>query len=285
MIEMTEGIIFDIEEFSVHDGPGIRTAVFLKGCPLRCVWCHNPEGISPLPQLTVKTQLCVHCGKCREICPNEKCAACGLCVNECPLHIRKIAGYKITVEKLAEKIRKNKDFYDSSGGGVTFSGGEPLMQHEFLFEVMRKLNDVHKLIETSGHADSGVFTDALKLADMIIMDIKHTDTARHKNYTGSGNEKILKNLEILKTSGAPFIIRIPLIPDINDGDDNLKTTAELLSGCASLIKVELLPYNKFAGAKYSAIGKKYEPPFNETKKNNINQEYFQKHGIRSVYYE
>ncbi|MCL2774158.1 MAG: glycyl-radical enzyme activating protein, partial [Oscillospiraceae bacterium] len=252
-----KGMIFDIEEFAIYDGPGIRTAVFFKGCPLRCIWCHNPEGLAKNPELTIKNTLCDHCGRCEAVCEhafNRKlCSACGHCIDECPKHIRKISGYEITAGELAEKLKKNTDFYKESGGGVTISGGEPFYQSEFLLALLGELNTIHRAIETSGYTSIDIFTESLDYVDLYIMDIKHTDSEIHKEITGADNRQILENLEILKKSGKPYIIRIPLIPGINDGDENLRNTAELLKSSENLVKVELLPYNKFTKTKYISL--------------------------------
>ena len=288
-MQETKGIIFNIEEFAIYDGPGIRTTVFFKGCPLRCIWCHNPEGISNKPELMVTPTLCGGCGRCKKVCPNghsqksqKLCTACGRCVDECPKHIRKISGYEITAENLANKIKKNKDFYKESGGGVTISGGEPFYQSEFLFALLDEIKELHKTIETSGYTSCNIFTKALYYADLIIMDIKHADPLIHKEITGTDNRQILENLKILKDSDTAFIIRIPLIPDINDSDENLCETSKLIAGAKNLIRVELLPYNKFTKTKYTSLGREYNPPFDETKQPNTNQEYFDKIGVRSV---
>ena len=282
------GIIFNIEEFAIYDGPGIRTAVFFKGCPLNCIWCHNPEGILKSPELTVKSALCDHCGKCESVCKKsrEACTACGRCVEECPKYLRKICGYEISAADLAAKLRKNIDFYDSNGGGVTISGGEPFYQSEFLFALLCELKNmhIHRAIETSGYTSADIFKKALDHVDLVIMDIKHANPLIHKKITGIDNKQILENLEILKNSDMPFIIRIPLIPGINDSDKNLFETAELLKRSKNLIKVEFLPYNTFTKTKYTSLNKIYDPPFDETKKPNIDicQEYFTKAGIESI---
>jgi pyruvate formate lyase activating enzyme len=289
----TKGIIFNIEEFAIYDGPGIRTTVFFKGCPLRCIWCHNPEGIYKEPELMMTPALCSGCGRCKKVCPNNKnnihninsqklCTACGHCVDECPKHIRKISGYEITAGDLAEKLKKNISFYKESGGGVTISGGEPFYQSEFLFALLSELTGIHRAIETSGYTSGSIFIKALDYADLIIMDVKHTNLSVHKEITGVDNRRILENLKILKDSGKSFIIRVPLIPDVNDGDENLCKTAELLKGAKNLVRAELLPYNKFTKTKYISLGREYNPPFDGTKQPNINQAYFNKIGVRSV---
>lgn len=232
---MHSGIIFSIEEFAINDGPGIRTTVFLKGCPLRCAWCHNPEGWSPNPQWMEKK------GR-KELC-----------------------GCEISAEELADKLLRDKELYRDSGGGVTFTGGEPLAQATFLCDVMRRLPDLHKAVETSGFAPEETFQEVLSLADLILLDIKLADPELHTRYTGHDNAVILKNLQILKDSGKPFIVRIPLIPGVNDSLENMEATAALLEGAKGLQRVELLPYHKTAGAKYPMVGITYNPPFDENK--------------------
>lgn len=231
---MTEGIVFSIEEFAVNDGPGIRTTVFLKGCPLRCAWCHNPEGWNSEPEKIDK--------KGRE----------------------EICGYRISATALAERLQRDTDLFRDSGGGVTFTGGEPLMQADFLAEVMDLLPGIDKAVETSGFAPEAAFRKVLEQADLLLFDIKHTDPLAHKRYTGVDNALILRNLGILIDSGKPFVARIPLIPGVNDSEENMLTTASLLEGASGLLRVELLRYNKVAGAKYPMLGLPYRPPFDET---------------------
>lgn len=227
-----KGRLFSIEEFAVNDGPGIRTTVFLKGCPLRCAWCHNPEGWSMESQWLTKK------GR-KELC-----------------------GYEIDSKELAEKLMRDKNLYEDSGGGVTFTGGEPLFQWAFLAEVMDLLPDVHKAVETSGFASESAFGEILQRTDLVLFDIKLADEAVHRKYTGKSNAPILENLKLLKSSGKPFVARIPLIPRVNDTEDNMEATAQLLSGAQGLQRVELLRYHKTAGAKYPMLGIPYDPPFN-----------------------
>ena len=195
------GIIFDIKEFAVHDGPGIRTTVFFKGCPLRCRWCHNPEGLSFKPQLMYKSARCRGCNKCRKECDHEDCRPFGRCIHVCPENCLQITGREATAEELAEELKKSADTLGSSFGGFTFSGGEPLAQPEFLLELIENLQGYHLCIETSGYADSKIFEDVINKLDFVIMDIKLADSALHKKYTGVGNELILENYKILKQSG------------------------------------------------------------------------------------
>lgn len=278
---MKMGTIFDIKEFAVFDGPGIRQTVFLKGCPLRCSWCHNPEGLCTHPQLMVSTASCIHCGRCKEVCEHETCIACGRCIPVCPLHLRRIAGTEMTSEELAEKIRKSSSYYTECGGGVTFSGGEPLLQADFLKEVLEKLPDVHKAIETSGYCEPEKFKQVLASLDYVMMDIKIFDKELHRHYTGVDNRWILENAKILCRETTPFVIRIPVIPGVNDNEGNYRATAEFLAGAKALQKVEFLPYHRTAGAKYSMVGREYHPDFNTEQEVWISEKIFEEYGIRS----
>ena len=230
---MSEGILFSIEEFAVNDGPGIRTTVFLKGCPLRCMWCHNPEGQNPHPQPLTKqgkTQVC---------------------------------GYSIDAEELARKLLRDEDLFRDSGGGVTFTGGEPLMQADFLCDVLDGIEGVHRAVETSGYASQETFARVLERTDMMLFDVKLADPLMHKRYTGADNKQILRNLDILKHSGKDFVVRVPLIPGVNDTLPNMEATSQLLAGSKGLKRVELLRYHKTAGAKYPMVGMEYSPDFDE----------------------
>jgi len=275
----TKGLVFDIEEFAVFDGPGIRTAVFLKGCPLKCNWCHNPEGLLMKPQRVVSS-LCVNCGACRQVCPSPaSCIGCGKCVSVCPHNCIRLAGHYWTARDLASKLKQNTDILAMNGGGITFSGGECSLQTDFVLAVRRLLPDVHFAIETCGHCPSEQFKRLIGEMNLVMFDIKHTDSEIHKRYTGVDNQLILRNLNILIDSAVPFIARVPVIPGVNDSVENLTQTAQLLKDADNLICVELLAYNTAAGAKYKSVGMNYEPAFDESRKPEQHTECFEQYGL------
>lgn len=245
------GLIFSIEEFAINDGPGIRTTVFLKGCPLRCAWCHNPEGWKAAPETMEKR------GR-KEVC-----------------------GYTIEAEELAKRLRRDADIFRDSGGGVTFTGGEPLQQWQFLCEVMDLLPGIDKAVETSGYSSEEAFREVLSRTDTVLFDIKITDPEQHKCYTGADNAPILKNLQVLRASLKPFVVRIPLIPGVNDTEENMLSTLELIENSPGLRRVELLRYNTLAGAKYPMLGLPYNPPFDGTRAPEIH-DVFSSKGIKTV---
>jgi pyruvate formate lyase activating enzyme len=277
---VSKGIIFNIEEFAVHDGPGIRKMVFFKGCPLQCSWCHNPEGISFERELMVSRKSCIECGRCTEACKNDTCRLSGDCLDVCPLNLRKISGEEYDAEKLAAKLLKGVEVLKSSGGGYTISGGEPLAQPDFFFDIVEKLKPANIAVETSGYAPAKVFSEMVAAADLVLMDIKHTEAAVHEKFTGVSNELILRNLDYLCSAGTDFYVRIPLIPGINDSRENMEKTALLIKNAKHLIRIELLPYNRTAGAKYSMLYKEYKPGFDENRKVSIHRDVFEKYGIR-----
>ena len=248
------GTIFDIKEMAVHDGPGIRTTVFFKGCPLRCRWCHNPEGLSFEPQLMYKDIRCIDCKSCQKECEHPECQLFGRCIHACPENCLEISGRIVTAKELAKELKESAEILDNSFGGFTFSGGEPLAQSEFLLELIEELKDYHLCIETSGFCDSEIFKTIIEKLDFIIMDIKIADYGIHKEHTGVGNDKIISNFEVLKKSGKPYLIRTPLIPNITDTKENIEAIKKIIGDS----KWEKLPYNEMAGAKYKMLGMKYE---------------------------
>lgn len=259
------GTVFEVREFCVHDGPGVRTTVFLKGCPLRCVWCQNPEGQSFEPQLLVTLKECVRCGACLRACPQggKSCTACGACVHVCPQGCRRLCGIRMTADELAAKVMKDADFLRQSGGGVTFSGGEPLAQAAFVCRAIDLMKPLHVAIETSGYASADDYQAVVEKVDFVYQDIKLCDDDAHRRWTGHGNRQILNNLAWLKASGKPFVARIPLIPGVTDTTENYAGVADLLKGSRNLLEIQLLPYNFAAGAKYALVDREYKPSFNE----------------------
>lgn len=253
---MQTGTIFDLKGFALNDGPGIRTTVFLKGCPLRCLWCHNPEGLSAEPELSVKPGKCVHCGKCTLPCGHDDCRKYGRCLHVCPNGCVTVCGTVMTSEELAGRLLRDRDVYEMSGGGVTFSGGEPLMQHAFVTEVLGILaaEGIHTAVETSSFAAPEVYWKTLEKVSLVYADIKLFGREAHIRYTGVPNDGILRNLRwLMDESGKQYVIRVPLIPGITDTDDNLAAIGEFIGDSPA----ELLPYNSLAGAKYASVGKTY----------------------------
>lgn len=277
---MSTGIVFDIKEFAVFDGPGIRTTVFMKGCPLRCHWCHNPEGLQARPQLMVSKAACVHCGACERVCTHpDACIACGDCVAVCRGGFRKIVGQTWNAETLAARLQKDADVYRMSGGGVTFSGGEPLMQWDFVSSVIRQLHGIHTAIETSGYASDASFADAMEICDLIMMDWKVSDPALHLRYTGVEQDRIRRHVNMLARGSTPFLLRMPIIPGVNDNEAHFRTAAELVKGASALVRVDVLPYQPAAGAKYEMVGMEYRPDFEDSRVPRFFTDVFDREGI------
>ncbi|HON06488.1 MAG TPA: glycyl-radical enzyme activating protein [Verrucomicrobiota bacterium] len=251
------GLIFNIQKFSINDGPGIRTTVFLKGCPLNCLWCHNPEGISSEKQFIVIENRCISCGKCIEVCPDNlgdsskfhqsynKCKVCGECVKFCPTEARQIVGTEIEDEQLTREILKDRIFFDDDGG-VTFSGGEPLKQFDFLISVLEKLrrNGIHTAIDTCGYAHPDIVRSAAKVADLFLFDLKFISSQKHKLYTGTPNDVILENLLLLNAIHKNIWLRIPVIEGINTDESEIERIARFIDPLNSIKQINLLPYHK-----------------------------------------
>lgn len=248
------GTIFDIKEMAVHDGPGLRTTVFFKGCPLRCRWCHNPEGLDRKQQLMFKAARCKQCGQCFVPCNHSQCRPFGRCLRRCPENCLQITGLEVTSKELARELREGAAVMGTNFGGFTFSGGEPLSQPSFLLALTEELQDFHLCIETSGYAEINLFQKLIDQIDLVIMDVKLADSRVHMQYTGVDNRKIIENLALLKRSEKPHIIRTPLIPGITDTEENLSAIKKLIGDSIW----EFIPYNPLAGAKYSMLGMQYE---------------------------
>ena len=261
--------IFDIERNSFVDGPGIRTTVFFKGCNLRCAWCHNPESQSPQPQMLFYRDKCKSCGKCKTICPTpENCTLCGKCTFFCPVDARSVCGKTYCVEEVFSEVIKDKAYYDNSGGGVTFSGGECMLQVDFLLEILKKCkeNGIHTAVDTAGHVPFERFEEVLPFTDLFLYDIKSMDPQIHKQYTGADNRLILENLQKLLAAGAKVWIRVPVISGVNDTEAEMQALKAWLRTCGQPEKIELLPYHAMGEHKYSAIGKpvqRFQVPGNE----------------------
>jgi pyruvate formate lyase activating enzyme len=254
------GFIFDIKKYAIHDGPGIRTTVFFKGCPLQCQWCQNPESWKKEPELGLRTDRCVRCGRCVEVCPRQattmidglpstdpsKCSLCGECVDACMTGAREIIGRKISVGQVMTEIEKDIVFYEQSGGGVTFSGGEPLMQPRFLLMLLIQcqLQRIHTAVDTSCYVKPAFLGKISEKTDLFLCDIKHMDSDMHKRFTGVENNLILDNIKRLSEAGKEIIIRIPIIPGFNDDKTNIEATAKFTTSLSHISRIELLPYNR-----------------------------------------
>lgn len=272
---IVEGFISDIKRYAIHDGPGIRTTVFFKGCPLRCWWCHNPESISNTKDLMFFEYKCIQCKTCINACPlgaiafedstqniNRKiCNSCGVCAESCPTGALTIVGKKMTVRELMKEIEKDVLFYDNSQGGVTFSGGEPLMQHQFLKQALKecKKRNIHTVLDTSGYAPQNVFREIAQYVDLFLYDLKLYDVEDHKNYTEVSNRIIKDNLKLLSDMGRGrnVIIRFPVIPGITDTEKNIEGLVGFVSTLEGIREIHLLPFHDVR-EKYNRLGTHYK---------------------------
>lgn len=273
------GCIFSIEEFSVYDGPGIRTTVFLKGCPLRCSWCHNPEGQEMRAQIVRSPNGCVGCKRCEQAATVEdgKLVFTQQSIQNCPMHLLRVCGDEMSPEALCDRLLKNRRLLQK--GGVTFSGGEPFSQKDFLFACLRLLKGkLHTAIQTSGYCSAETFARALELADYFLFDLKVINEDGHKLHTGVSNRNILDNFSALAKSGKEFTVRVPLIPGVTDTRENMEDIARVLND-NGVHYVELLPYNKMAGGKYALVQRQYTPTFDEQQEVVIRKEILDAHGI------
>lgn len=270
---MTTGIVFDIKKFSIHDGPGIRTTVFLKGCPLRCWWCHNPESQAAGVEMMVRASRCIRCGVCLEACPQEAigwngagpvtdqtlCVRCGECAEVCFAEARETIGREMTTAEVMTEIERDLAFYDESGGGVTFSGGEPLLQRDFLLELLKSCREkqIHTAVDTSGFATWDTLERLRAYVDLFLYDVKVMDESRHREFTGVSNQLILANLVALAKRGHRLNLRVAIIPGLNDDDDNLCRTAKFAATLPHRPSVSILPYHHTAVDKYNRLHKAY----------------------------
>ncbi len=267
------GTIFNIQKFSVNDGPGIRTTVFIKGCPLNCLWCHNPESKSSKAEMMFSGKKCIGCGGCIAACPNSchiidnknhifgrtNCRICGKCAEACPTEALEVAGYEKSASEVIAEVLKDKVFYENSGGGMTLSGGEPMYQFEFTYQLLAaaKENGLHICMETCGFAKEENLKKVAELVDIFLFDYKETDPEKHKEFTGVSNELILSNLKMLDEMGAKTILRCPIIPSLNDREDHFDGIAAVANSLENIIEINIEPYHPLGKGKAEMLDKEY----------------------------
>ena len=278
------GTVLSIERFAMHDGPGIRSLVLFKGCPLRCQWCSTPNSQNAFPEMIYTAGRCITCGKCIEACDRRAisssdegaivtnirlCDNCGECAAVCPTGARKMSGISMTSEMVMEEVMKDSVFYWNSGGGVTLGGGEPTMQPKFCIEILRasKNEGIHTAIETNGYSRWDILGKIIELVDLMHVDVKHMSSAEHKRLTGKGNRLILDNISKVARQyvDISLVVRVPIIPSCNDSEENMSATAAFVAGLERVQRVELLPYHKLGSWRYAALQRRYaleclEPP-------------------------
>jgi len=272
---MIQPLTFDIKRYAINDGPGIRITIFLKGCLLSCDWCHNPESQSAKVQKMYSKSKCIGCGECVEACPEnackltpegiitnpEICLLCGKCAKVCPTKATEMSGEEMSVEQIMAAIEKERVFFEQSGGGVTFSGGEPLMFSGFLIKLLDECGsrNIHRVVDTSGFSKKETLLEVAKRTDLFLFDLKMMDDEKHKKYTGISNNQILENLKALAETGADINIRIPLIKGVNDDEENMEQTAAFIAGLSGeKMMINILPYHNIAAGKYEKLGGEYQ---------------------------
>ncbi|SDL29704.1 pyruvate formate lyase activating enzyme [Maridesulfovibrio ferrireducens] len=295
---MNQGMIYNIQRMSVHDGPGLRTTIFLKGCPLTCLWCSNPESQKTTPQMMFFEKQCTGCGICADVCPNgavipldgkfgrdiEKCTHCGLCTESCSGKAREMSGKMMSVDEVMNTVRKDSLFYENSGGGVTFGGGEPTSGGEFFLEMVQAVHDegFHVTVDTCGFCPAERFDKTIELADLFLFDCKHMDPEQHRKLTGQDNVLILRNLHAALSSGKEVHLRMPLMPNMNDSDENIAAMADFLKEF-DRNEIEIMPCHAFGQSKYVALSKPLPQVSQYTPEElDIVLERFAKHGLQPV---
>ncbi len=299
---MSKPLVFDIKRYAINDGPGIRIAIFLKGCNLNCAWCHNPESISAETERMYAPSKCIRCGTCVAACPEKAisltpegiitdadlCRMSGKCAEVCPTRAIEISGREISVDEIINEIEKERPFFDQSGGGVTFSGGEPLLHHKFLIRLLKECGKrkIHRAVDTAGYVNTDIIQEVARHTDLFLYDLKIMDPEKHRKWIGVTNEKILENLKVLADTGANIIIRIPLIGGVNDDPENIERTAQFVAELSGEKKVvNLLPYHKIAQTKYQKLGRAedfqlLEEPSKEAQLQAVS--IFRKHGLTAI---